>query len=149
MSTNTPLDLFKANLELQLRVTRLLRESGQRWLEAASRTGTEDLAEAEAEIEDLLKTDNWQTLATLPTQVFWRQFQQRAEDSQSASRFAADNQQAFAEGLQHAVEDWQKSVTAVFGGGAQPFQDLFKQWGAAWAAPQQGKTGTAKGSARS
>lgn len=41
MSNETiPLNLFKANLELQLRLQRLVQENGQQWLENATRAGT-------------------------------------------------------------------------------------------------------------
>ncbi|MEI2744448.1 MAG: phasin family protein [Ottowia sp.] len=76
MSNETiPLNLFKANLELQLRLQRLMQENGQQWLENATRAGSESIAESGAEIESLLKAQNWQELATLPAQAFWRQFQ--------------------------------------------------------------------------
>jgi len=40
MSNETiPLNLFKANLELQLRIQRLTLESGQQWMESATGVG--------------------------------------------------------------------------------------------------------------
>ena len=53
----------------------------------------------------------------------------------------------FTQGLQQAIQDWQKSVTQAVGQGDEvlPFQDMFKQWGAVWASAQDkeapGKTG--------
>ena len=42
MSNETiPPNLFKANLELQLRLQRLMQENGQQWLENAARAGKE------------------------------------------------------------------------------------------------------------
>ena len=56
MSNETiPLNLFKANLELQLRLQRLVQENGQQWLENATRAGKDGIAESGAEIENLLK----------------------------------------------------------------------------------------------
>ena len=73
MSNETiPLNLFKANLELQLRLQRLMQENGQQWLENATRAGKDGIAESGTEIESLLKAQNWQELATLPAQAFWR-----------------------------------------------------------------------------
>ena len=67
MSNETiPLNLFKANLELQLRIQRLMQENGQQWLENATRAGKDGITESGAEIESLLKAKNWQELATLP-----------------------------------------------------------------------------------
>ncbi len=55
MSNETiPLNLFKANLELQLRLQRLVQEDGQQWLENATRAGKDGIAESGAEIENLL-----------------------------------------------------------------------------------------------
>lgn len=59
MSNETiPLNLFKANVELQLRLQRLMQENGQQWLENATRAGSESIAESGAEIESLLKAQN-------------------------------------------------------------------------------------------
>ena len=67
MSNETiPLNLFKANVELQLRLQRLMQENGQQWLENATRAGSESIAESGAEIESLLKAQNWQELARCP-----------------------------------------------------------------------------------
>ncbi|HCE5828619.1 TPA: hypothetical protein NHK69_005145 [Pseudomonas aeruginosa] len=142
MSTETlSLDLYKANVELQLRLTRLLQESGHQWLEAVQRASAENIAETTAEIEGLLRTANWQSLATLPGESFWRLFQQRTGDAQLVNQIALKNQAVFTSGLQQALESWQKSVSSVVGGAgaAQPLQDIFKQWGAVWSDAVQPK----------
>lgn len=149
MSTEAlPLDLFKANLELHLRITRLAQENSQRWLEVASRAGNDGVAESSAEIENLLKAENWQALAALPTQAFWRQFQQRVGDTQTLVQAAVSNQTAFTQGLQQAVQEWQKAVNTAAGSAdaIAPLQDLFKQWGAAWTTATD-KEAAAKGGA--
>ncbi len=137
MSNETiPLNLFKANLELQLRIQRLMQENGQQWLENATRAGKDGITESGAEIESLLKAKNWQELATLPAQAFWRQFQHHVGGAQALTQVAIKN-----------IQDWQKSVTQAVGQGdaVLPFQDIFKQWGAVWASAQDkeapGKTG--------
>lgn len=73
-----PLNLYKANTELQLRLTRLLQESGHRWLEATQQASSENISETTAEIEGLLRSANWQSLTTLPAESFWRLFSSRA-----------------------------------------------------------------------
>ncbi len=73
MSAQTiPLHLLKAQLELQLHLSRLLQESGQQWLEHAARNGPERIAETGSEIEGVQQTSSWQELATRPAQAFWR-----------------------------------------------------------------------------
>ncbi len=138
MSIDTiPLQLHKANLELQLQITRLTQEGGQRWLEVAAKAGSEGIAEAKAEIEGVKQAGNWQSLATLPGESFWRMLQHRVGDSQDLTQAAIKNQAAFASGLQEAIESWQKSVGEVFGstGSTQPVKDLFKQWASLWPIP--------------
>ena len=45
--------------------------------------GKDGIAESGAEIESLLKAQNWQELATLPAQAFWRQFQHHVGGAQA------------------------------------------------------------------
>ncbi|MGO3132725.1 MAG: phasin family protein [Alcaligenes sp.] len=130
-----PLDLYKANVELQLRITRLLQEGGHRWLESVQKSSMRSMEQTTAEIEGLLKTGNWQSLATLPADTFWRLFQHGANDSQTINQLAIQNQAEFTTGLQAALEAWQKSVIGVASNtsAAVPIMDIFKQWGAPWA----------------
>ncbi|ENO89352.1 hypothetical protein [Thauera linaloolentis] len=152
MNTNLPsLDLYKANIELQLRITRLLQDAGREWLEAVQRSNEEGVSEATTEIEGLLNSANWQALTTLPGEAFWRLFQQRSGDVQALNQAAIERQAAFTAGLQQALENWQKAVTEAVGEvGAlpQPFQDLLKQWGVAWTLPvRKDKAAVTKGGA--
>lgn len=129
------LDLYKANVELQLRITHLLQESGHQWLEIVQRSSADNIAETRAEIESLLRKADWQSLVTLPGESLWRVFQHRSGDAQQLNQIAVKNQAAFTSGLQQALENWQQSVAAVVGtsGAAQPMQDIFKLWGSNWA----------------
>ncbi len=112
MSTETlSLDLYKANVELQLRITRLLQESGHQWLEAVQRASAENIAETTAEIEGLMRAGNWQALVTLPSESFWRLFQKRTGDMQLVNQIALKNQTSFASGLQQPAE---AALTRVF-----------------------------------
>lgn len=126
--------LAKANIELSLRTGRLLQEYAQQWLELASRAGKDGLAESDAEIADLSRTPDWPSLASLPTESFWRQIQQRYGDLEAAAQIAVAAQTTFAHGLQQALHDWQTSAAAVVGGNAfpaesaQPFDDILKYW---------------------
>mgnify|MGYP001637221164 CR=1 FL=1 len=136
MSMETlPLDLYKANVELQLRITRLLQQGGHRWLESVQQSSMRSVEQTTAEIEGLLQTGNWQSLATLPADTFWRLFQHGVNDSQTINELAIQNQTEFTNGLQEALEAWQKSVMAVASNtsAALPVMDIFKQWGAPWA----------------
>lgn len=135
MSNETlPLNLYKANIELQLRITRLLQEVGHHWLESTQRNSTESIAETNAKIEGLLRSSHWQSLATLPSESFFRVFEMRARDLQFTQQVAIRNQAIFTSGLQQALDSWQKSVAAAIGDSAatQPLQEVLQQWMKAW-----------------
>lgn len=139
----TPLSLFKANAELQMRIAQLMRESAHRWLEAAQQSSAAGISETTSELQSLLKAEDWQSLASLPAEAFMRRLEDRMSDAKSASDIAIRNQQAFASGLQQALEAWQKAVAdALRADGtpnlpALPLQDIFKQWLSAWTPPAQ------------
>lgn len=135
MSNDTlPLSLYKANAELQLQIARLLQEIGQHWLDSAQQNSTENIAVTNAEIESLLRSCNWQSLATLPSASFCRLFELRARDLQFTSQIALKNQAAFMSGLQQALENWQKSVVSAFGDAiaSQALPEMVKQWMQTW-----------------
>lgn len=105
------LALYKANTELQLRLAQLVQESGHRYLDAAQRISQEGVEEASGELKDLLESSNWQSLATLPAESFWRAFRQRAGEAHAINQMAIDNQKAFAVGLQQAIAQWQQAIS--------------------------------------
>lgn len=130
-----PLNLYKANLELQVKIGKLIQEGGQQWLDFVYRLYGDGIAESNAEVEELLRTQDWQKLATLPAEAFWRQLQQRFGDSQAMAQIAVSAQTAFASGLQEAVRTWQKETAQALGGSAltaplneSAWAELFKPW---------------------
>lgn len=142
MSTEAiSLNLYKANAELQLRITQLLQQSASQWLETLRRANAENIGELTTEIEGLQQTATWQSLATLPAESFWRLFRQRTGDAQFANQIAIRNQAEFTTGLQQAIGHWQKAVATAIGdaSAAQPLQDILRQWPGGWitAAPSQ------------
>lgn len=135
MSAQTiPLHLLKAQLELQLNLGRLLQESGQQWLEHAARSGPERIAATGNEIDGVHQSRNWQELATLPAQSFWRQSQLRMGHAQALVQTAMASQLTLAQGIQQAVQDWQQQVAGALGntpGAADtsvPWSDLLARW---------------------
>lgn len=132
-----PLKLHKANLELQMQICRLVQEEGSHWLQLASRASADSVAGAKAEIEELRKSDSWQSLMTGPGELFWRQLQQRIGDTQELTQLAIKNQAAFNSGLQEAIQSWRKVVNEAVGdpSAMQPVQDFLKPWSGLWPAP--------------
>lgn len=130
-----PLNLYKSNLELQLKIGKLIQESGREWFDFGHRLIDDGIAESKAEVDELLKTGDWEKLTALPAESFWRQVQQRFGDSQAAAQIAIGAQAAFASGLQEALEAWQKETTQALGEnpfagslGDGAWADLLKPW---------------------
>ncbi|ODS98494.1 MAG: hypothetical protein ABS56_04725 [Lautropia sp. SCN 69-89] len=137
MSNELPIHLYKANAELQLQITRLLQ--------AMQQLSAGGVLETTSRIQGLQQAADWQALATLPSEVFWRLCQGRMGDAQAVGQVAAKSQTAFANGLRQALTTWQESVSEAFGasGDAASFTQLCQRWMQPWTAPSavpQGKT---------
>lgn len=137
MNSELPIQLYKANAELQLQITRLLQESGHHWLDAMQQINTGRVLESGARIQALQQVADWQALATLPVEVFWRLCQGQVGDGREVGEAATKSQTAFAEGLRQALATWQESVAGAFGasGDSANAAQLYPQWTPPWAVP--------------
>jgi hypothetical protein len=137
MNSELPIQLYKANAELQLQITRLLQESGHRWLEAMQQLSAGGVQETTARIQGLQHAADWQALATLPSEVFRRLYQGRIGDTQAIAQTATTGQAAFVDGLREALTTWQGSVSEAFGasGDSASFAQLCQPWTQLWSAP--------------
>ena len=146
MNNELPIQLYKANAELQLQITRLLQESGHHWLEAMQQLSAGSMLETTSRIQNLQQAADWQALATLPSEVFWRLCQGRMGDTQAVGQAAAKSQAAFADGLRQSLSAWQASVSEAFGasGDTASFAQLCQQWAQPWTAPSTAPQGKAK-----
>src|SRR5690606_29399240 len=86
-TSNLPLALWQANLDLQMRLGQLLQDGGRQWLEQGTRTAGEGAAEFDAQARKLLQAGDWPALAALPMETFWRQAGQ-AGDGKAAAQTA-------------------------------------------------------------
>ena len=117
MSTeNFSINLYKTNLELQLRLMQLLQDNRQRWLEAAQQRNTDAMTKTKTEIEGLSQVADLQSLVTMPTNTVGYLFQACMSSAQAMNEIAIKNQTDFSTGLQQALQDWQKGVTQILGG---------------------------------
>ena len=115
MSNETiPLNLFKANLELQLRLNAWMQENGQQWLENATRAAAKTLPSPAPKSKACSRPRNWQELATLPANLLASVPAPRGRRA-GAGQVTDQNQTTFTQGLQIAIQDWQKSVTQAVG----------------------------------
>lgn len=137
-----PMALWKANLDLQLRIGRLLQDSTRDWMDLGTRAAGEGATEIEAEARRLLHGGNWQALAALPVEAFWRQAEQRVGDGQALNQLVLRAQEDFVRGLAEALGDWQSQLAAAWSGGAlatglpdpgAAWNDLLRGWQAALA----------------
>lgn len=113
-TSNLPMALLKANLDLQARLGELLQQGGQQWLEQGTRAAGQSAAQFQAEAARLLQAGDWQGLAALPMDTFWRQAVPAAGDGQSAATSALESQQAFVDGLADALQEWQRDLAKAW-----------------------------------
>ena len=153
-ASDLPLALWQANLDLQLRIARLLQDNGREWLDMGLRAVGEGAFEFDAETRALWRGGDWQALAALPVETLWRQLEQRVGDGQALAQVALNAQDAFANGLASALRDWQAQVTRALAeagaGEASPFdawQATVAPWGEALAQAGAAKAATQAASA--
>ena len=134
-----PMALSKANLDLQLGIANLVRNSGEHWLQFARHLVDEGIAESNTEVARLVQAGDWQKLATLPAETFWRLLQQHSGDSQEAASIAQSAQLEFARGLHEVLVAWQRATADAFAGAfadaqppAQAGDNPWAPWLEAW-----------------
>lgn len=115
--SSVPLDLYKANVGLQLNISRLLQDSSHAWLNAFGQLRGESLEESTQQLQNLMQAASWQQLATLPTESFWRMMQGHMGESQALSQMALQSQIAFADHLQQALIEWRQQVAQALDAG--------------------------------
>lgn len=113
-ASNLPMALWKANLDLQMRIGGLLQEGGRQWLDVGTRAVGESAAEFQAEAGRLLQAGDWQALAALPVETFWRQAEQRVGDGQASAQAALQGQEGFVRGLAEALQEWQRDLAKAW-----------------------------------
>ncbi len=116
VSPKTPMALYKANLELVLRIGTLLQENRQRWMQAGAAGTSEAIKRTLADTERMLTTNDWSALSTMPGEDFWKSFGIGSGPLQASAESAARNQSEFAEGLKQAFAEWQQQSVAALGG---------------------------------
>ena len=132
-ASDLPLALWQANLDLQLRIARLLQDNGREWLDMGLRAVGEGAFEFDAETRALWRSGDWQALAALPVETLWRQLEQRVGDGQALAQVALNAQDTFANGLASALRDWQSQVTRALADAGAGEASPFEAWQAAFA----------------
>lgn len=148
-TSDLPFALWKANLDLQARIARVVQDSGRAWTELGTRAAGEGAAEFDAQLRRLAQGD-WQALAALPVDAFWRQFEQRVGDSQALNQTVLRAQEDFVRGLLAALQDWQRQLADAWPDDAQALApDVAEAWRSLAAQWETGVSpGDAAGAAR-
>lgn len=112
--SNLPMALWKANLDLQARLGRLMQEGGQQWLELGTRAASDGAAQFQADARKLLQAGDWQALASLPFETFWRQTEAGLGEGKAAAEAAVQAQERFVAGLGEALQEWQRQLARAW-----------------------------------
>ena len=118
VNTKTPMALYKANLELVLRIGTLLQENRQRWMQAGAAGSSEAIQRTLSETERMLTTNDWTSLSAMPGEEFWKSLRGGAGPLQGTVESAVHSQAEFAEGLKQAFVEWQQQSADALGGSA-------------------------------
>ncbi|WP_372016362.1 phasin family protein [Pseudoxanthomonas sp. 10H] len=109
-SAALPLALYRANVDLQVRIGELVQAGSRHWLEFGQRLVSDGLVENGTGLQEIFQAQDWRRLLALPADAFWRQMQQRFGDQQAAAQLAVATQAAFARDLQDALARWQRET---------------------------------------
>lgn len=115
LSPKTPMALYKANLELVLRIGTLLQENRQRWMQTGMEGTSNAIQQTLAETERMLTTNDWSSLSQMPGANFWNSMSLGTRPLAAPLQSAVENQTAFAAGLQNAFEAWQQQSADALG----------------------------------
>jgi hypothetical protein len=134
VNSKTPMALYKANLELVLRIGALLQESRQRWMQTGATSTNEAMQRTLAETERMLTTSDWSALSSMPGDEFWKSLRAGAGPIQGTIESAARSQAEFSEGVKQAFAEWQQQSADALGGNRahgipKAFGDLMQGFG--------------------
>ena len=139
MNQQLPIHLYKAHVELQLQITRLLQECGQQWFDAMRKVGAESTQETAKRIQGVHQVTDWKQLGVLLSQR-----PPRATHGPDAAVFrsphaAAQSQALLVQGLGQALVNWQRTVSGALGADSShaAVQPWLQFWQGTAAAPQR------------
>lgn len=130
-ASHLPLALYKANLELWLRIGQLLEDNRGQWMDLLAHELDRRVAGTRAATGRDRPGRDWPSMAMLPGSELWRLAERQIGDLQALARTASGNQVAFVDGFRQALQQWQEATAAAFGAAAgdaaipaQPFDGL-------------------------
>lgn len=106
-----PLGLYKANQELQSRISQLIHDCGQQWLDLGWRLTGNGADTDRAGLGTAQACGGWWAPAS-----FWKQLQFDLDYGQAYANLLFQAQATFAAGLHAAIRTWQEEVTILLSG---------------------------------
>lgn len=113
VSNQAPMDMWRANQELQASMTRLAQEAAGGWLGLGERLAAERRMRYEQLCATLHEERDWQGLMAWPAGLYLTHLRHDLGDRQDALRVALGLQTALAAGMQEALLAWQGAVGAM------------------------------------
>lgn len=121
LGPKTPMALYKANLELVLRLGALLHEQRRQWSVFGSASVGAALERTLAQTEKVLTSNDWSQLMAMPGNAFWRSLRAEPMPVQASIEKALQCQDAFAQGLKDAFAQWQQQSADALGTDTAPW----------------------------
>ncbi|MGC8213166.1 hypothetical protein [Ralstonia pseudosolanacearum] len=126
--SDLPLALYKARLALAQRLFELALSARQRWLALGVELLAEDIASIQAASAALRSAQNWQAVAAIWPNAWWRINQHGVTALEGILRTALSNHTTMAIGTQQAVGQWQQAVVQALhlAGNAMPLYGFWQ-----------------------
>jgi leucyl aminopeptidase (aminopeptidase T) len=113
LDAQSTLTLYKVNLQFSFRLCDLLRENALRWSEAGNRAVDACAAELESATTRMLDAGDWNSLAFISNDLYWKALQLQTRAVQQLSETTLGNQTTLSSATQEAVSAWQKEASAA------------------------------------
>ena len=131
-SLERPLQIYKANAALQLKIAELLQENSQEWLlESARICYGNRTSESQASMKKLLDSKDWQSLSSVPGESLGQFVHQQLGSLQAIHELTLRQQTELMGSIGKAFEAWQKALGEFHERPSQP--EWVSQWQSLWA----------------
>ena len=123
-------NLYKANLDLWFKFCQISQQGRHQMLELDERIISDSIEGTRAARELLSDTRNWQELAALPGDIWWRGLYSRFDEIQLATELFLKRHTKVTSECQQALADWQKASAGALkeAGNAMPLQSVLKDY---------------------
>ena len=114
IDASIPKALYQANIDLALRIAALLQENGKQWFDLFAEEASTRLEEGLSQASSFGSGLSLEKLSSLPADAATQLLQIDLGRWQTLLSSAVENQSHFAEGVQHALSQWQDACSGAF-----------------------------------